>query len=82
MKTRLGFVSNSSSSSFILSTRQMTAYQLAQILKKNSETDYEGWTVEYSEDGEHVSFWTSMDNCDLPGYAESLGVKITSRDHS
>jgi hypothetical protein len=85
MKKRMGFVSNSSSSSFIIRAKNLTAAQFEQIKKQNSEQGYDAWDIEYYEHGheannyyyDHVDepfylFKTGMDNFDLEDYIEEV----------
>lgn len=62
MKRRIGFVSNSSSSSFILDKRYITADQLEKIKEyiESGCDDNEGWSL--SEDEDFVRGYTVMDN--------------------
>jgi len=79
MKTRTGFVSNSSSSSFVIRKRDLTCEQLDKLKKHGDlcDHDYDVWKI--SEDGDWFEFSVSMDNFDLEKYAhKTVGV---SRDH-
>lgn len=80
MKTRNGFVSNSSSSSFVISKHFISAYQLEQIrnhveVAKEMGLDYseEGWSI--SENEHEVKGYTFMDNFDMTEFLEKIGVK-------
>lgn len=71
MKTRLGFVSNSSSSSFIISLDNISAKQLRKIIHNpatnpNSIDYLDRWTIEITED--EVKCSTYMDNYDFCKY--------------
>ena len=62
MKIRSGFVSNSSSSSFILDLSKITTKQFNKIKEKNvSLPGLDAWTIDVSEGG-LVYFNTWMDN--------------------
>jgi hypothetical protein len=83
MKIRTGFVSNSSSSSFTINKRYISAYQMDQIInhidsaKKEDEDRYyfyDEWIIE--ETDEELRGHTSMDNFDMKHFLENVvGVK-------
>ena len=77
MKKRKGFVSNSSSSSFIVSLDVLSARQLRQILEQaRVETDSlysDKWDINIGVDS--VEFYTLMDNFDMHHFLTSIGVK-------
>jgi hypothetical protein len=70
MKVRIGFVSNSSSSSFAISLHDISAWQL-QMIEKHSEIarvlggydDDEPWIIDV--EGSEVKGHTFMDNFDM-----------------
>jgi hypothetical protein len=70
MKRRIGFVSNSSSSSFIISKDLLTEKQINEILAYNGD-DY--WTINVNE--WYVEGMTGMDNGDLSDYLKDV-VKV------
>lgn len=82
MKIRQGFVSNSSSSSFIISTNKISVAQL-ELLKEHAESKefkddkylgpYDAWDID-EKDG-YISCHTIMDNFDLYEYALKIGIK-------
>lgn len=89
MKTRTGFVSNSSSSSFVISLDDLTPDQIERIhnhdgsetfkawLKECQETDWSGehdrWTVKEKDGKLHI--YTVMDNFDMGHFLfEELGL--------
>ena len=68
MKHRLGFVSNSSSSSFIIYRRYISDIMLDKISEhvKVVKNVVDAWSIEVEED--IVRCWTDMDNFDLVNY--------------
>lgn len=83
MKVRNGFVSNSSSSSFIINLDDISARQLQQIEDhKNSnmykkyygDDYYQCWFVFVHEEEGVVRGNTPMDNFDMEEYLESIGI--------
>ena len=71
MKTRNGFVSNSSSSSFIVSLLDLTNKDLLKLKnysrdKGDKYRDY--WDIQIDDDKNVVSGWSSIDNGDLEKY--------------
>ncbi len=92
MKIRNGFVSNSSSSSFIIRLDNLTGKQLYQIINHIDEAKEIGfntyndlWYVNVDTINNIVVCETSMDNFDMYGFVEAIGVdraKIEKRYHS
>lgn len=86
MKVRRGFVSNSSSSSFVIKLDDITARQLQKI-QNHAETlpegDVEAQWVASKEDawyicvGDVVIGSTPMDNFDMRRYLISIGVDMS-----
>jgi len=87
MKKRNGFVSNSSSSSFIINKHKLTELQIEQIIdhisvskeliEKNHNYDFyndygDAWDVDEKEDTIFVS--TFMDNFDMSTFLSAIGV--------
>jgi hypothetical protein len=67
MKIRKCFVSNSSSSSFIVgNTSELSEFQRKQIRK------IKGWTIAETE--EFIFGWTDMDHIDIERYLEVNGI--------
>lgn len=80
MKIRTGFVSNSSSSSFIIQKRDLTALQLF-LIKEHSEVgqrlgmqfaETDAWTITETET--EISGSTFMDNFDMKEYFVQIGL--------
>jgi hypothetical protein len=80
MKIRQGFVSNSSSCSFIIPKKFLTEPQLDLI--RNHQTcgeEYaDDWPWELEESDDSIKGETIMANFDFPAYLEKIGVK---REH-
>lgn len=91
MKIREGFVSNSSSSSFIISKRKLSALQIAALynhiqIGKDLGIEYcdpdDAWSIDEDEDTIRLS--TSMDNFDMDDFLakiEATGA-VMEREHS
>jgi hypothetical protein len=67
MKTRAGFVSNSSSLSFVLLKKVLTEHQINKILEINSDD----WVIRECE--KFIEGTTIMDNFDMEDYFEKNG---------
>ncbi|HON82940.1 MAG TPA: hypothetical protein PLI22_02250 [Caldisericia bacterium] len=85
MKIRNGFVSNSSSSSFIISKEKITPLQMYLIKNRKSVCEKlnlydivgyfsssDDWSIHESES--FVEFYTSMDNFDMIEYLRYIGI--------
>ena len=88
MKTRIAFVSNSSSSSFIISKKKLTAEQLDKI-RNHDELGEEmgiahakGWAWEIREQDDMISGETWMDNFDMEEFMQRIGVPDSSIEWS
>ena len=66
MKIRYGFVSNSSSSSFLISKKHLTPYQMTQLKKKNY-----GYEIIENEDA--IAGFSSYDG-DCGAFEEELEI--------
>ena len=87
MKIRAGFVSNSSSSSFIIKKENLTKYQikaiknhkeiynkLPKIIKRCNDMNYgaDGWTIE--ETDKDIRGYAYMDNFGMGDFLRIIGV--------
>jgi hypothetical protein len=75
MKTRHGFVSNSSSSSFVIKKSGITGAEGAAILAFISEDITDGWSI--YDDGETIEGYTNMDNGALDEYLERIKFDVS-----
>ena len=83
MKTRTSFVSNSSSSSFIIGKNKLTTLQIEQIVNhmevaKNLGIDtyydeYNEWKI--IDKNDYIQGFTWMDNFDMTTFLEKIGIK-------
>ena len=84
MKTRNGFVSNSSSSSFIISKNVLNEIQIDAIknhasnlyFKRSGCDKYDAWNI--SEDDLFIYGSTSMDNFDMEKFLSIIGVDLNT----
>ena len=82
MKIRNGFVSNSSSASFIISKKDLTENQKDELLKyTDNEKNYDGWSIRESEF--FINGSTVMNNGIIKDYLNKLYInpKIISWEH-
>lgn len=84
MKIRNGFVSNSSSSSFIVAINQLTEDQIEKLMTYPAECTFpgewhstdefgkyyygDGWNIHKNDSGGFITGFTIMDNGDLAKY--------------
>jgi len=84
MKIRKGFVSNSSSASFMIHTDDVSPNQLKAFIAYNeSKENTDGWEIEVNEDN-YVCGSTHMDNCVIGDFLEKIGLynKVEVNDES
>ena len=81
MKVRNGFVSNSSSSSFVISLDALNPLQVFAIKGHstmceivNMKCDGDAWYIDIDEDEKTVEGRTTMDNFDMEEYLSKIGV--------
>jgi hypothetical protein len=81
MKIRLGFVSNSSSASFVINKRHLTESQIMAIknhylsddfIRDGCVKDWDRWNIH--EDEYEIRGSTSMNNFSMRDYLEKIGV--------
>ena len=82
MKYRKGFVSNSSSSSFVVSLGDITPEQYEKIYnhievgrKMNVGDYFDSGDWKITETDTHLKGWTSMDNFNMQDFMEAIGVE-------
>lgn len=72
MKIRLGFVSNSSSSSFVLSKKNLTGEQIDKIYAHKEVAGDDAWDI--SETENEIRLSTLMNNFNMLGYLVEIEV--------
>lgn len=80
MKNRSGFVSNSSSSSFVVSRHRLSERDVNLLLNyPGSEPDkyHDGWWIYVSESDSSIHGSTIMDNSDLSDYCKEHNIDTT-----
>lgn len=78
MKTRSDYVTNSSSSSFVISRSALSSRQVDKILRHTDNIDpMDYWDIEITE--HKVKGSTSMDNFDMESYLHEI-VNINPND--
>lgn len=77
MKTRLGFVSNSSSASFTVSLDRISARDAMVLLDYPiwaTENEKDSWVIEKDIARGLIVGYTIMDNCDLSDYVRANNI--------
>lgn len=79
MKMRNGFVSNSSSASFVVALSALNKEEQCKVLDYGVYPDVPGyhdsWAI--TKDNDYIFGWSSMDNSDFSNYlGESLSQKL------
>jgi len=82
VKTRECFISNSSSSSFIINLSKLTEEQIQEILEPNYATQNCGadegfpykWSITIDRNANRIGGYTFMDNFDMMAYLDDIGV--------
>ena len=77
MKIRNGFVSNSSSSSFIIEKKYISLVQHEEIKNQGGNANAcDAWTIEDNYNGDHkyIHAHTWMDNFDLIQFCVDIGI--------
>jgi len=73
MKIRKGFVSNSSSSSFVIAKQAVTEEQIMKLVDySNSKDNHDGWSI--TTGGGFIRGETIMDNGSIWKFIESLNL--------
>lgn len=72
MKIRNGFVSNSSSSSFVVKKSYLSEYEINLIRNHEDVAGCEAWTISETDDTISGSTW--MDNFSMFQYMKEIGV--------
>ncbi len=73
MKFRNGFISNSSSTSFVITKEALSELQIKALLEyAESEDNWDGWNIHETE--YFIKGYTVMDNGSIDPFIESLNI--------
>jgi len=72
MKNRDGFVSNSSSSSFVVNKHYVSGYQMDKIRDHAEVAGNDAWDID--DNGDTIKLSTYMDNFSMREYLWKIGV--------
>ena len=73
MKIRTGFVSNSSSNSFVILKEKLSKEQISKLLTyQDSKENLDGWSI--NEISDTISGFTIMDNGEINPFINSLNI--------
>ena len=75
MKIRSGFVSNSSSSSFVINLDDLSANQFHKIENHHKEAKNDAWNIEVKDN--QLKGSTIMNNFNICSFLEKIGVDMT-----
>ena len=88
MKIRNGFVSNSSSSSFVVQKRMISHYQFCKIFDHIEEAKKMGWYADendrwdITESDDTIKLYTIIDNFDMEEFFVAIGVPSDAYDET